>query len=65
MLALLVAMNNKDRYKIIGLCKFSHSLKQPFSVSLRNILKQCSTLDKQSGKLNISIYLRPGIINAT
>ena len=52
--------------EIIGLYKISHSIKQPCrsvclkkSINLRNVsklLKQCSTLTKQSGKSNVSVY---------
>ena len=28
---IVVTMNSRDRYEIIGLCKISHSIKQPFS----------------------------------
>ena len=53
-------MNSRDRYEIIGLYKISHSIKQPCnSVCLKRarnalkLLKQCSTLAKQSGKSNM------------
>ena len=59
-----VAMNSRDRYKILGLREFSHFIKQPCRnvcldknvIITLKLLKQCSTLAKQCGKLNILIY---------
>ena len=55
-----VVMNSRDQYEIIGLCKISYFIKQPCrSVCWKKhskLLKQCSTLAKQSGKSNILIY---------
>ena len=58
-----VVLYSRDQYEIIGLCKISHSIKQPCgSICLKrvsnasNLLKKCSTLAKQSGKSNIPIY---------
>ena len=50
-------MNSRDRYEIIGLCKISHSIKQPCrSVCLKKSVRNAYTLAKQSEKLNILIY---------
>ena len=55
----MVALNSRDRYEIIGLCKTSHSIKKGLpEKNVRNaskLLKQCSSLAKQSGKSNILI----------
>ena len=57
-----VAMNIRDQYEIIGLRKISHSITQPCSSTclkkkaLRNELKQCCALTKQSEKSNIFIH---------
>ena len=62
-----VVLYSRDRYEIIGLRKISHFIEQPCSsVCLKTALAmhqscsnnavQCSTLAKQSGKSNISIY---------
>ena len=60
---IVVAMNSRDRYEIIVLCKILHSLKQPYrnaclikALNTSKFLKQCNNLAKQSGKSNISIY---------
>ena len=40
LLFIVVAMNNRDRYEIIGLCKISHFIKQPCrSVYLKKALE--------------------------
>ena len=56
-------MNSRDWYEIIGFHKISPFVKQPCkNVCLKNVgnalklLKQCSTLAKQSGKPNISSF---------
>ena len=58
-----VVLYSRDRYEIIGLSKISYSIKQPCgSICLKRVsnasklLKQRSTLAKQSGKSNILIY---------
>ena len=59
-----VVLYSRDRYEIIGLCKSSHSIKQPCnSICLKKRLQfikvveimQYLALAKQSGKSNISI----------
>ena len=53
-----VAMYSRDRYKIIGLRKISHFIKQPCrNAYLEKVLQlHQSTLAKQSGKSNFLIY---------
>ena len=60
---IVVTMNSRDQYEIIGLFNISHSTKQPCrNFCLKNVrnaskmLKQCSTLVKQSEKSNNLIY---------
>ena len=56
-------MNRRDQYEI-RLCEISYSIKKTLYKCLpeesvrnaSNLLKQCSTLAKQSGESNISMY---------
>ena len=63
---IVVAMNSRDQYEIIGFHKISHFISTLQKClpenSIRDaskLLKQCSTLAKQSGKLNILIFSHP------
>ena len=57
---IMVAINSRDQYEIIGLRKISYSTKQPSrSFCLKKALEMhqsCSILAKHSRKSNISIY---------